>query len=225
MVSNHLIFITPEERKGRPPVLFFLYFGFLNLKCVKFEQLPATQIRNPTYFSGRKEQKAHRKAKTSERSLSGEMLLPAWPEMMRLERVCFIFSLVSPGRCYVAISPVVQRRRRPSHAIYFFFSGAPSIPLLRRHCCNWITFRDSLRIGATCLAFLSLKDSTSSSTKSPIVPGRAWILQRKRERENEEWHDTRPRLASNGWSGEGRRNWPTDARYERAVRTRMQQDS
>lgn len=72
MVSNDLIVVTPEERKATSSCLFF---GFLNHECVRFERLLATQIRNPTYFSERREKKKTQKNKeTSERSLSGKTL-------------------------------------------------------------------------------------------------------------------------------------------------------
>lgn len=71
----------------------------------------------------------------------------------------------------------------------------PLSPSLGSHCCVGSHFW-AQRIGAACLAFLRLKVSTSSSTKTLIVPSRPQILDGVKEKR---CASRKPHLVSKRW--------------------------
>lgn len=187
----HSFFITSDSQRDTPPPLIVItprsgrdgFLLFFYLKCW-FEQLPTLQIKTwPTL-----------EKKKSRNERGGIKAFFKWKmhDASLASAAHFNFFIVSPGCCNSAISPVVLDGLawRLFHALakllrcsltHTHTLCAPSIPPPGRHCCTGLHF-GSQRIGATCLAFLSLKDSTSSSTKTPIVPSRPRSLGEREKR-------------------------------------------
>lgn len=107
---------------------------------------------------------------------------PLWKRERKLdEEVCEKMELGFGEFGVCAVSHVTQvwdffTRSSPGHT-----QPCPLSPSVGSHCCDGSHFW-AQRIGAACLAFLRLKVSTSSSTKTLIVPSRPQILDGVKEK-------------------------------------------